>query len=378
MENQKDLTIVLPTFNEKGNVGPILKGIKEAMKEKSVSFDVLFVDDSSDDTPEEINRQIENNQDMEISLIHRPKEERTGLATAFIEGFKKAQGKYICCLDSDLQHPPSTIPALYEKIIEENADLSVATRYTKGGSAEGLGSLKTFYGIYRRAASLGFKYFTQILFIPARKTSDPLGGFFLFKKSVLDDVDFSPKGFKILVEILMRANIGKTVEIPYTFLARENDDSKANLKQGLEFFKHLWHIFLTVPEAGRFAKFCIVGGSGVIVNIGILYFLVEFYGFNEHIAWAFAVILSILTNYILNNVFTYSDKKSPTRKESLRRVTLYYLINFFSIIFNWIVFAGLMHFGVYYIIAALFGILTATVINFLLVTKLVWRLQEGL
>jgi putative flippase GtrA len=294
MENQKDLTIVLPTFNEKGNVGPILKGIKEAMKEKSVSFDVLFVDDSSDDTPEEINRQIENNQDMEISLIHRPKEERTGLATAFIEGFKKAQGKYICCLDSDLQHPPSTIPALYEKIIEENADLSVATRYTN------------------------------------------------------------------------------------TFLARENDDSKANLKQGLEFFKHLWHIFLTVPEAGRFAKFCIVGGSGVIVNIGILYFLVEFYGFNEHIAWAFAVILSILTNYILNNVFTYSDKKSPTRKESLRRVTLYYLINFFSIIFNWIVFAGLMHFGVYYIIAALFGILTATVINFLLVTKLVWRLQEGL
>lgn len=371
---EKDLTIILPTFNEKKNVKPILQEIKETMKEEKISFEILFVDDSNDDTPEEINKQIRENQDLEIKMIHRPKEKRTGLATAFIDGFKEAQGKYICCLDSDLQHPPQTIPKLFHKIVAEDADLSVATRYTKGGSAEGLGSLKTFYGIYRRAVSLGFKYFTQILFIPARKTSDPLGGFFLFKKSVLDGVNLSPKGFKILVEIVMRAKFQKVVEVPYTFLARENDDSKANLKQGLEFFKHLWNIFLTVPEAGRFVKFCLVGGSGVIVNIGILYLLVEFYDFNKHLAWAIAVILSILTNYILNTFFTYGDKRSPTRKESLRRITLYYLISFFSIIFNWLVYAGTMHLGVYYIFSAFLGVVAATAINFILVTKLVWRL----
>ncbi len=372
---EKDLTIILPTFNEKGNVGPILQDIKNVMKGRYVSFDVLFVDDSSDDTPEEIEKQKRENPELEINTIHRSKENRTGLATAFIEGFKKAQGKYICCMDSDLQHPPSTIPELYKKIIEEDADLSVATRYIKGGSAEGLGSLKTFYGIYRRAVSLGFKYFTQILFIPTRKTSDPLGGFFLFKKSILDNVNLSPKGFKILVEVLMRANVSKTVEVPYTFLVRENDDSKATLKQGLEFFKHLWHIFLTVPEAGRFIKFCIVGGSGVIVNIGILYLLVEFYDFGEHFAWAIAVVLSIFTNYIFNTLFTYSDKRSSTQKESLRRVTLYYLISFFSIIFNWLVFAGTMEYlGFHYVIAAFLGVIAATAINFILVTKVVWRL----
>lgn len=368
------LTIILPTFNEKDNVGPILQGIKNTMNGKGISFDVLFVDDSSDETPEEINKQIQINSDVNIQMIHRPKEERTGLATAFIEGFKKAQGDYICCLDSDLQHPPSIIPALFEKIVEKKADISVATRYTKGGSAEGLGSLKTFYGVYRRAVSLGFKYFTQIIFIPTRKTSDPLGGFFLFKKSILDGVELYPKGFKILVEVLMRANFDKVVEVPYTFLARENDESKATLKQGLEFFKHLWNIFFTVPEAGRFVKFCIVGGSGVVVNIGILYFLVEFYDLNKNVAWAIAVVLSILTNYVLNTLFTYGDKKSPTRKESLRRVTLYYLISFFSMIFNWVVFTGVMYFGIHYVVAAFLGILVATAINFILVTKLVWRL----
>lgn len=115
-------------------------------------------------------------------MIHRPKSQRTGLATAFIEGFDKAKGEYLCCIDSDLQHPPEAIYKLYKKALEDQAEIVFGTRYIKGGSSEGLGSLKTLYGIYRRAVSIGLKYFTQILFIPTRQTTDPLGGFFLFKK----------------------------------------------------------------------------------------------------------------------------------------------------------------------------------------------------
>jgi len=376
MDNKKQLTIILPTFNEKKNVEPILEEITKVMAERGINeYEILFVDDSSDDTPDKINEEIARRPDTSIRMIHRPKEKRTGLATAFIEGYADARGEYICSMDSDLQHPPATIPDLFEKAKAEGADIVVATRYAKGGSAEGLGKLSSFYGIYRRAVSLGFKYFTQILFIPARETSDPLGGFFLFKKKILDGAEFYPKGFKILVEVLMRTKHGKVSEVPYRFLARENETSKATLKQGLEFFKHLWYIFKTIPEAARFLKFCLVGGTGVLVNLGILALMVEFYGLGKNISWLTAVILSILSNYYLNTIFTYGDKKSPSREESLRRILYYYVISFFAMGFNFIFYHWMMNLGLHYLLAAFIGVLAATIINFFLVTKLVWKLK---
>lgn len=371
----KELTIILPTFNEKKNVAPILKALKEAMSGRNEDYEILFVDDSSDDTPQEIEKEIKNNPDVNIRMIHRPKEKRTGLATAFIDGFKDAQGEYICCMDSDLQHPPAIAPQLFEKAKEDGADIVVATRYTKGGSAEGLGALASFYGVYRRAVSLGVKYFTQILFIQTRATSDPLGGFFLFRKSILDGIELYPKGFKILVEVLMRAKYEKVSEVPYKFLARENEVSKATLNQGKEFLKHIWYIFKTMPEAARFLKFCIVGGSGVVVNLGVLFLMVELYGLGKNISWLVAVIISILTNYSLNTVFTYNDKRSSSRKESLRRLIFYYAISFFTMGFNFIVYRAMMNIGFHYLFAAFIGILAATVVNFVLVTKLVWKLK---
>lgn len=375
MNKKINLTIVPPTFNEKGNVKPLLNAIEKTFKNKKINYEVLFVDDSSDETPEVIQKEIKDRKNMNIRMIHRPKERRTGLATAFIEGFKDARGEYICCIDSDLQHPPEKIYDLYQKAIEDGAEIVFGTRYTKGGSAEGLGSLKTFYGIYRRAVSMGLKYFTQIIFIPARQTSDPLGGFFLLKKSILKGAELYPRGFKISVEVLMRTKHNKVSEVPYKFLARENDDSKATLKQGMEFFKHLWNIFTTIPEAARFLKFCIVGGSGVFVNLGTLFVLVEFFHFGKTTGWALAVILSIFTNYFLNSIFTYGDKKSETRNESMRRVLFYYLISFFTMFFNFLVYQSLLNFGVYYLLGAFAGILAATILNFILVTKIVWRLR---
>lgn len=375
MKAKLDLTIALPTFNEKDNVRPMLKAVREAMKNKKINYEVLFIDDSNDETPEIIRREIKVRKGMKIRMLHRPQKRRTGLATAFIEGFEKARGKYICCIDSDLQHPPEVIPRLYKKALVDEADIVFGSRYMKGGSAEGLGTFKTFYGIYRRLVSLGVKYFSQILFIPTRQTSDPMGGLFIFKKTILKGAKLSPVGFKISVEVLMRTKHNKVSEVPYKFLKRENDDSKATLNQGLEFFKHMWNIFTTVPEAGRFLKFCIVGGSGVFVNLGILYGLVEFYDIGKNTAWAVAVVISIFTNYFLNSLFTYSDKKSATRNESMRRIVIYYLISFFTMFFNFLVYRSMINFGFYYVIGAFAGIVAAMVMNFILVTKLVWRLR---
>lgn len=125
------LTVVVPTYNEKNNVFPLVEKIKQALSKSNYDYEILFVDDSIDETPHVIQQIMKDNK--QTCLIHRKEEERTGLATAFIKGFEEAKGKYICCLDADLQHPPEKIITMLENAIAENADIVVASRYTKMG-----------------------------------------------------------------------------------------------------------------------------------------------------------------------------------------------------------------------------------------------------
>ena len=275
-------------------------------------------------------------------------------------------------MDSDLQHPPETIPVLLESATNTESDIVVATRYIKGGSAEGLGSVTTFYGIYRRGISLGMKYFTQIIFSQTRRTTDPLGGFFLFRKDILREIEFEPKGFKILVEILMRAKYESVSEVPYKFLSRENEVSKANFKQGVEFLKHLWHIFLTVPHAGRFIKFCFVGLIGVAVNLGTLFLLVEYWGISQYTAWLVAVLLSILSNFIFNNIITFGDRTVDNLISRIAQICKYYLLSLGMLVVNFGIYYFALSLGLYYMFSATAGIIVAMLFNYVLASFLVW------
>ncbi len=359
------LTIVLPTYNEKENVEPLLSKINDTFSARNYEYEILFIDDSSDETPNII-KQI-SRKDNRINLIHRNEDERTGLATAFVKGFEEASGKYICCLDSDLQHPPQKMIVMLEEAIVENADIVIASRYTKGGSAIGLD------GMYRKFISIALRYFVQILFIQTRKTTDPGSGFFLFRKDILNGAELQPKGFKILIEILMRTKYNKVSQIPYTFLPRKNEESKATMSQGIELLKHLWFIFTTVPEAGRFIKFCIVGGTGVVVNLGVLFILVEYFSLGKNLSWFVAVVLSIASNFTLNNIFTYKDCNSSSYSESIKRVAYYYFISLGVMVFNFAIYRVGIFLGFHYMLAAFVGILFSTFLNFVLATKIVWK-----
>lgn len=232
MTDKLDLTILLPTYNEANNIAPLLRAITRTLAEEGVAYEIVFVDDSSDMTPDIIERMQESY--PMVRLIRRPEERRTGLATALVEGFQAARGEYILCMDSDLQHPPRTIPDLYRAITADGADMVVATRYRLGGSAEGL------RGLYRRFVSQLCR-FAAWAFVPqTRKTSDPGSGFFIFRRSLVERMDFTGlQGFKILIDLLARTKGLKVAEVPFTFVRRVNDVSKATVEQGIAFFRHL-------------------------------------------------------------------------------------------------------------------------------------------
>lgn len=361
------LSIVLPTYNEKDNIDPLLNKIESSLSKKDYSYEIIFVDDSSDETPELIKQRINSN--PAIRLIHRDKTARTGLATAFLKGFAQANGTYICCMDSDLQHPPEIITKLIQTALTKDADIVVASRYIKGGSAEGLGSL------YRKLVSLATKYLTQIIFIPTRLTTDPGSGFFVFKKSILNNTILEPKGFKILIEILMRANYrgNQVFDTPYQFLNRENDTSKATIRQGIEYLKHLIYIIKTVPEAKRLIKFIFVGICGIFLNLGILWMLFNYSSLPIYLAWLTAVLISIFFNLTANTFYTYNDKQSPSRMQSIRRLKIYYGFSLIGISVNFFIFYLGLKLGLHYIVAALFGIIIVASLSFTILTKWVWK-----
>jgi hypothetical protein len=222
------LSVVVPTRNERGSVTELVERVAQALGE--TPYEIIFVDDSDDDTPAVIQQAM--GVDGRVRLVRRAPEERQGgLSTAVIAGIHRARGKYICVLDGDLQHPPEALPALLAAAAD--ADIVVASRYLPGGSSAGLS------GPHRLLVSRGSKLLAGALFRRVRRCSDPMSGFFLFRRDVVAGVDLQPVGFKILLEILVRGQWTRLTEVPYAFGERTAGESKATAEQGRAFLRHL-------------------------------------------------------------------------------------------------------------------------------------------
>ncbi len=364
------LTLVVPTRNEAENVPKLVAEIRHTLS--GIDYRVVFVDDSTDETPKII--QSLGEQDGRISVIHRDEAEREGgLSTAVATGIDAVAGEsvYTCVMDADLQHPPEKVREMLDTAQSTDADVVVASRYTPGGSYAGLS------GPGRRAVSLGTKYLSQILFREARKTTDPLTGFFLVRNEKISGIQFRPTGFKILLEILVCAPELKVVEAPFNFQSRNAGVSKASLRQGLEYLHHILSLFWYVPSAGRFWKFAAVGASGVLVNMATLIVLAEYFNASKVIAWMFAVGVSILSNFLLNNAFTWRDVRHSSRIHFLLRGALAYPVAIMGIGANFAVYYPLIKYVTdefpYYVLFNFLGIVAATSVNFILSSRLVFR-----
>ncbi len=367
------LTIVVPTRNEVDNVSELVCGLRESLAD--VDYQVVFVDDSTDETPLVI--QDLAREDGRVRLVRREgAERRGGLSTAVTRGLDLSSGasEYTCVMDADLQHPPGKVREMLETARLTDADVVVASRYADGGSYAGLS------GKLRRAVSVGSKYLAQIVFKEARKTSDPMTGFFLIKNEAISGIQFRPTGFKVLLEILVCAPELKVVEAPFDFRARHAGVSKATLRQGFDYLTHMLSLFWYVPSAGRFWKFCLVGASGVLVNMVTLIVLAEVFDAHKVIAWMFAVGVSILSNFLLNNAFTWRDIRHSSRIHFFLRGVLAYPVAVVGIGANFAVWYPLVKYVSdefpYYAIFNLLGIIAGTSVNFILSSRLVFRPSE--
>ncbi len=197
---------------------------------RGIKYEVIFVDDSTDDTPDAIRRVMGENPN--VRLEHRETEK--GLATAVLKGFSLAEGDYIAVMDADLQHPPAILRSMYA-VMETGVDFCVPSRFIPGGSDGGLGP-------YRKLVSGVARYIGKIMLPSLRKITDPTSGLFMFKKSVIEGADLRPIGWKIMVEVLAMGTYKSVVEIPYKFQARPAGESKLSSKVTIEYLKQVFEL----------------------------------------------------------------------------------------------------------------------------------------
>ncbi len=228
METGKKLSkisVVVPTFNEADNIRELVNQINTALK--GIDNEIIFVDDSRDNTPDVIKAVMAENPN--VRMKHR--EGETGLAAAVTEGFKMAEGEYIAVMDADLQHPPQILRSMFN-CLESGFDFCIPSRFIPGGSDGGLGP-------YRKLVSLLARYIGKILLPSLRKITDPTSGLFMFRREVIENADLQPIGWKIMIEVLAMGNYSSVAEIPYSFKARPAGESKLTSKVTFEYLQQL-------------------------------------------------------------------------------------------------------------------------------------------
>jgi len=226
-EDKVEVSIILPTYNERENIVKLIPQLHEALARASIKYEIIVVDDNSPDGTAEAAREL--GKTYPVTVIVRPG--KLGLASAVIEGFKHSRGEIVVVMDADLQHPPEIVPTLVEKV-REGYDIAIASRYIPGGRIES-------WSILRKVLSRGAIILAHILLPRTRGIKDPVSGFFAFKRQVLENTELDPVGYKILLEILVRGKWKRAVEVPYTFKPRASGRSKLNLKEILNYLRHL-------------------------------------------------------------------------------------------------------------------------------------------
>lgn len=283
----------MPTFNEAPNVAELVRRSIAAVA--GVEAEILFVDDSTDDTPDVI-RAVAATAAIPVRLIHRD-QGTGGLGGAVLEGYRAAAADVCIVIDGDLQHPPETIPALYARYRQGGADVVVASRYVAGGASQGLAD-KTRVFVSKASTAL-----TKAMFpIRLKDTTDPMTGFFLVDRTAIDLDGLQPRGFKILLEILARKTL-RVAEVPFSFADRFAGESKASMRQGLRFLTQL-----AALRFGKMSLFAVIGGLGAIANVLIVWALTHA-GVGYITSAIIAAEVTIIANFLLIERFVFQDMR---------------------------------------------------------------------
>ena len=285
---------MIPTYNEKDNLEELVGRIGKTCSSAGIEAEIVIVDDNSPDGTGVRAEELAKASRMKV--VHRSG--KLGLSSAVLEGFKAASGEVLLVMDADLSHPPEKIPEMFARISSGDAEIVFGSRYVEGGSVEN-------WPFYRRIISKGATLVARGL----TKIKDPMSGFFMLKRTVIDGVELNPIGYKIGLEILVKGKYSKVAEVPIHFANRKAGKSK--LGAG-EFLKYLDHATVLYEHKrfwlAKYLKFAFIGGIGAVINLAVLWLSVEVFFVNYLWAATLAFVIADTNNFIWNRLWTFRSK----------------------------------------------------------------------
>ncbi len=382
-------SLILPTYNEADNIQDIVKILTDLLDQSIPgAYELIVVDDNSPDNTWKL--ALELTSDYPQLRVMRRVEEK-GLSTAVIRGWQVARGEILGVIDADLQHPPEVLQKLLGEM-DKGADLAVASRHVEGGGVSQWSIIRRF--LSRGAQILGLMILPEVI----GRLSDPMSGYFMVRRTAIAGKPLSPVGYKILIEVTARGKIRWLAEAGYVFRERQAGESKVTWKQYIEYLQHLLRLRLSL--SARFIQFCLVGFSGLFVDLTVFSFLRKALELGLTRSTILSAEVAIINNFLWNDLWTFRDisSRQPGKRQRLKRF----------IKFNFVCLAGVIlqtllvntFFAVFQrlqldamianltandflrevlasdVLAKLIAIVMVTFFNFWLNTKLSWRVTE--
>ncbi|MEB3249201.1 MAG: glycosyltransferase [Merismopediaceae bacterium] len=364
------LSLVLPTYNESGNITDIIQVLTQLLEPVLKNqYELIVVDDNSPDYTWKMAADLMADY-PQLQVMRRVEEK--GLSTAVVRGWQGARGEILGVIDADLQHPPEILLQLLAEM-QQGADLALASRHVEGGGVSEWSLIRRF--LSRGAQMLGLLILPEVI----SRLSDPMSGYFMVKRKAIAGKTLSPVGYKILVEVAARGNIRWIAEVGYVFRERQTGESKVTWKQYGEYLQHL--LRLRLSRSSKFIQFCLVGGTGVVVDMAVLFLLHDpaMLALPLTRSKILAAEMAILNNFLWNDLWTFREisRRQPGKRQRIKRLIKFNLICLAGLILNVIVLnilVNFLHFNHY--LANLLAIALVTVWNFWFNLKLSWRVTE--
>jgi dolichol-phosphate mannosyltransferase len=382
-ETKVDYSIIIPTYNESQNILRLIRSLEDCLP-PDIPSEILVVDDNSPDGTGKIVERYVRDSNSIIRVIHR--QDKRGLVSAILDGIANSKGQYLIVMDADFSHPPETVRDIVRELNRDPECIVVASRYVEGGSIKG-------WPFKRRLISSGAVKIARHG-LKVYNVKDPMSGFFAVPRRLMQNIRINSSGYKILLEILVKTRGTRVKEIPYTFVDRKSGKSKLDLNVVIDYTRAVWHLYrygqhtekklqsektqqrrksvIFLSKAGRFYT---VGASGLLLNYLISIILLQSsipnLGYMQ--STLIGIIISNLSNFFLNKVWTFEDKNFRFR-HTIRQYGLFAAFSSGGIVIQLITLYLLVQSGLSYAISLIIAVALASISNFLLNKK--WTFRE--
>jgi dolichol-phosphate mannosyltransferase len=359
-----DLSIIVPTLNERDNIVPLVKRLGQVLD--GAKWEVIFVDDDSQDGTLDVLQSLAR-RDERVRYIHRVG--RRGLSSACLEGMSASSAPYLAVMDADLQHDETILPEMYQKLQASDLDLVIGSRYIGEGSCGDWNQRRYFISrVATRLAGMTLK----------ADVADPMSGFFMLTRKFFYRVQrrVTGLGFKVLLDLIASAERPvQFAEVPFVFRLRQRGTSKLDTLVAWEYFLLLLDKMVGPYIPLRFVMFIIAGSFGAMFHVSILWLLWGKISTSFLMAQFTATMIAMTINFISNNYFTYYDKRLKGWK-IIWGMLLFYSVCAIGAIVNLRLALYLFENGILWWLSGLLGAMVGAVWNYGASSVLVWRSQN--